>query len=206
MNNKIHDEYATKPIFIRAIEYLGQLQIDVRRIKTTPYHLRPPTPLEKRYEQIDQSLCAIPERSSSIRFSADIAKILEEKYNKLIRIYMDDSKKDEKVGCSMITPDQKFRKRLKPKNTVYSAEQEAIIKAIYVTQRTGERRVVITDSLSTLMAVEGDINSKNPKTLSLRKLMDEKSSYGNTRILNRKRRRKSFPGSRPISHRKIPTT
>jgi CTP synthase (UTP-ammonia lyase) len=37
MNNKIHDEYATKPravkpIFIRAIEYLGQLQMDVRRI------------------------------------------------------------------------------------------------------------------------------------------------------------------------------
>jgi CTP synthase (UTP-ammonia lyase) len=41
INNKIHDEYATKPrtikpIFIRAIEYLGQLQIDVRRIETTP--------------------------------------------------------------------------------------------------------------------------------------------------------------------------
>jgi hypothetical protein len=41
-NNKIHEEYATKPrtikpIFIRAIEYLGQLQIDERRIETTPY-------------------------------------------------------------------------------------------------------------------------------------------------------------------------
>jgi hypothetical protein len=47
MNNKIHDEYATKPrtikpIFIRKIEYLGRLQIDVRRIETTPYYLRPP--------------------------------------------------------------------------------------------------------------------------------------------------------------------
>jgi hypothetical protein len=36
MNNKIHDEYATKPktikpIFIRAIEYLGQLQIESRQ-------------------------------------------------------------------------------------------------------------------------------------------------------------------------------
>jgi archaellum biogenesis ATPase FlaH len=57
---------------------------------------------------------------------------------------------------------------------VYSAEQEAIIKAIYDTQRTGEQRVIITDSLSTLMAVKGDINSKNPKTLSLRELMDKK--------------------------------
>jgi hypothetical protein len=33
--------------------------------------------------------------------------------------------------------------------------------------------VIITDSLSTLIAIEGDIKSKNPKTLSLRKLLDE---------------------------------
>jgi hypothetical protein len=46
MNNKIHGEYATKPraikpIFIRAIEYLGQRQIDVRRIETLPNYIRP---------------------------------------------------------------------------------------------------------------------------------------------------------------------
>jgi archaellum biogenesis ATPase FlaH len=73
----------------------------------------------------------------------------------------------------VITPDQKFRKRLKPENTVYSAEQEAIIKVIYVTQRISERRVIITDSFSTLMTIEGDFNSKSPKTLSLIKLLDE---------------------------------
>jgi hypothetical protein len=43
MNNKIHDAYATKPktikpIFIRATENLGQLQINVKSIKTTPYY------------------------------------------------------------------------------------------------------------------------------------------------------------------------
>jgi hypothetical protein len=69
---------------------------------------------------------------------------LEEKYNELIKIYMDGSKKVEKVGCAVITPDQKFRKRLKPQNTVYNAEKEAIIKATYVTQRTVERRLIIT--------------------------------------------------------------
>jgi hypothetical protein len=72
----------------------------------------------------------------------------------------------------MIAPTKSLEKKLNPQNTVYSAEQESIIKAFYVIQRTGERRVIITDSLSTLMAVEGDINSKNPKTLSLRKLLD----------------------------------
>jgi hypothetical protein len=33
--------------------------------------------------------------------------------------------------------------------------------------------VIITDSLSTVMVVGDDINLKNPKTLSLRKLRDE---------------------------------
>jgi archaellum biogenesis ATPase FlaH len=61
---------------------------------------------------------------------------------------------------------------------VYNAEQEAIIKAIYVTHRTSERRVIITDSLSTFMAVEGDITSKNPKTLSLTKLLDKNTFSG----------------------------
>jgi archaellum biogenesis ATPase FlaH len=73
----------------------------------------------------------------------------------------------------VITPNQKFIKRLKTQKTVYSAVLEAIVKAIYVTKRTGERRVIITDSFSTLMALESDNNSKNPKTMSLRKLLDE---------------------------------
>jgi ribonuclease HI len=65
------------------------------------------------------------------------------------------------------------KKRPNLQDTVYSAEQQALIKANYVTQRTGERRVIITNSLSTVMAVEGNINSNNPKTLSLRKRLSE---------------------------------
>jgi cytidine deaminase len=64
---------------------------------------------------------------------------------------MDGSKKHEKVGCVVITPDQKFRKRLNSQNMEYSAEQDAIIKAIYVTKRTNERQVIITNSLTKLI-------------------------------------------------------
>jgi hypothetical protein len=81
MNNKIHNEYAIKPIFIRAIEYLGQLQINVRRIETKPYYLRLPW-RKNRYEQIDQSLCASPKGSISIRFRAETAKVLAPKKTK----------------------------------------------------------------------------------------------------------------------------
>jgi hypothetical protein len=70
-----------------------------------------------RYEQIDQSLCAIRKKSSSVRFRAKTANKMEEKYTEHIKIYTDGFKKDwglEKVGCVVITPDQKFKKRLNP--------------------------------------------------------------------------------------------
>jgi hypothetical protein len=80
----------------------------------------------------------------------------QQRYRKKIqRTYknlQEGSKRDEKVGCVVTKPDHKFIKRLKPQNTFNSAEE---------------------DSFSTLMAVEGDINSKKPKTLSLRKLLDK---------------------------------
>jgi hypothetical protein len=60
-----------------------------------------------------------------------------------------------------------------PKNTVYSAAQEAIIKGIQVSRREERRRVVVTGSLTSLMAVEGDTNSKNPKRRTLRKLLNK---------------------------------
>jgi hypothetical protein len=73
--------------------------MEMRRIETTPYYLRPPW-RKNRYEQINQSFCTIPKSSSSIRLCAETAKILEVKYNEHIKIYTDGSKK---VGCAVIT-------------------------------------------------------------------------------------------------------
>jgi hypothetical protein len=69
----------------------------VRKTETTSYYLEPPW-RKNRYEQIDQSVCTMPKGSSSTRFRAKTAKILEKKYNEHIKIYTDGSKKYEKVG------------------------------------------------------------------------------------------------------------
>jgi hypothetical protein len=69
MNNKIHGEYnaikprTIKPIFIRAIEYLGQLQIDVRGSETIPDYFK---------SQIDQS-----------RNSKEIGRKIQQTYKNL---------------------------------------------------------------------------------------------------------------------------
>jgi hypothetical protein len=98
----------------------------VKSIKTTPYFLRPPW-RKNEYEQINQSLYAIPKGSRSIRFSGETAKILEEKCNEHIKIYTNGSKKDEKVWCAVITLDQKFKKRQNPKiqSTVLNKKQSS---------------------------------------------------------------------------------
>jgi hypothetical protein len=58
-------------------------------------------------------------------------------------VYTVGSKNDERVAWAVITPEWKTRKWMRPQITVYSAEQVAI-------------REILIDSLSSLMAIEGD--------------------------------------------------
>jgi hypothetical protein len=52
---------------------------------------------------------------------------------------------------------------IRSQTTIFSAEQEAIIKAIYISQGKGAN-VIATDFFSTMMAVEGTRWTKIPKT------------------------------------------
>jgi hypothetical protein len=49
-------------------------------------------------------------------------------------------KNDGEIGCAIITPASRIRKRLQPQNILYSAEEEAIIKAIRVSEWMNLRR------------------------------------------------------------------
>jgi hypothetical protein len=68
----------------------------------------------------------------------EAAKILQKKkYETHEKIYTNGSKKDE----------------VHQHSTVFSTEQEVIIKAIWLTAGTQRDKVIITDSLSTLTAI-----------------------------------------------------
>jgi archaellum biogenesis ATPase FlaH len=60
----------------------------------------------------------------------------------------DGSKKDEEVGYAVIWEEQAIKRKTHP-------------------------QVIITDSLSTMMAVSDRKQTKNPKTQTIRKLMDQ---------------------------------
>jgi hypothetical protein len=55
---------------------------------------------------------------------------------------------------------------------VFSAEQSAIIEAIQSEKNNRHEIVIITDSLSTVMAAENRTPTKSPKTQTIRKMLD----------------------------------
>jgi hypothetical protein len=108
------DEYALrsaapKPLFVRAMEYLGKLQIDTRKIERLPQYFRPPwTNID--HNRFDNELRAIRRGASKNRFQAVTFHILNEKYEHHSKIYIDGSKKDEKVGHVVVLSKSTIKK------------------------------------------------------------------------------------------------
>jgi hypothetical protein len=90
-------------------ETFGKLQIDPRRIEQMPPDHRPPW-IEPTNNQYDFELCSIGIGcgASSERFRQETARILENKYKNHIKIYTDGSKKEDRVGYSVIWNQQQI--------------------------------------------------------------------------------------------------
>jgi hypothetical protein len=166
---------APKPLFVRTKKCIGKLQIDNRNIERLLHYFRPPwTNID--HNRFDYELCAIRRGASNDRFQAETFRILNEKYEYHSKIYTDVSKKDEKVGYAVVVSESTIKRRQFPQNSIYSAEQSTIINAIYSTANYKQKRVIITDSLSTIIAVSDSKKSKNPKTQLIPKLIDQAST------------------------------
>jgi hypothetical protein len=85
----------------------------------------------------------------------------------------------DKVGYAIVKEEHTIKKRIIPQNTVFSAEQSAIIGAIQSEKNSRLKIVIITDSLSTIMAVESRTPTKNSKTQTIRKMLDQEHSEKN---------------------------
>jgi hypothetical protein len=74
---------------------------------------------------------------------------------------------------SVIWNHQKIKKRVRPQNTIFSAEQSAIMTAIHSTIKESGIKLIATDSLSTLVAASDKKYTKIPKTWVIRKLLEQ---------------------------------
>jgi hypothetical protein len=62
-------------------------------------------------------------------------------------------KEKGEIGYAVVWEEQTIKRKIHPQNSIYSAEQLAIINAIYNTWKKEGPKMIITDSLSTMMAV-----------------------------------------------------
>jgi ribonuclease HI len=76
----------------------------------------------------------------------------------------------------MIWNHQKIAKRVRPQNTIYSAEQLAIITAIHSTMKEPWKKVIATDSLCTLIAASYKKDTNKPKTQTIRKQLEQQEA------------------------------
>jgi archaellum biogenesis ATPase FlaH len=75
-----------------------------------------------------------------------------------------------KVGYAVVKEEHTIKKRILPQNTVFSAEQSAFMEAIESEKNNRHEIVIITDSLSTIMAAENHTPTKNAKIQTIRKM------------------------------------
>jgi hypothetical protein len=86
-----------------------------------------------------------------------------------------ERKRPERLTKTMANTSRYLRtikKRILPQNTVFSAEQSAIIGEIQSERNNRHEIVIKTDSLSTIMAVESRKPTNNPKAQTIRKMLD----------------------------------
>jgi hypothetical protein len=132
-NPSKNDELVLQPItskflFVRAAEHLGTLQIDMRRIEITPQYNRTPlTTID--HQQHDCELCAIVRGYKNQRFRVETNRILKKK------IYTDGSKNEEEEGYAVVWEEQTIKRKIHLQNSIYRAEQLAIINTIYSTRK-----------------------------------------------------------------------
>jgi hypothetical protein len=166
INRNIYDDYAMnpgspKPFFIRAAEFLGQMNIDGRKVEKTPDYIRTPWYIDDG-KSMDWSLCKMR------KGTPNEILLVNEKYNVHTRIYIDGSKKEEKIGYVVVTDQQSTRRRISDQSSIFSEEQDSIIDVIQKLPTTGVRGVIFTDSQSTMMAAPGTNHTKNPKKRNIR--------------------------------------
>jgi hypothetical protein len=84
---------------------------------------------------------------------------------------------EDRVGCSVICGPEEIKIRLAEQTCICNAEAQAIIEMIKATRRWEiVERIVITDSLSNLMAQETLYAKGNSKKTELKDLLAEEGS------------------------------
>ena len=87
---------------------------------------------------------------------------IKSNYKHYLSIYTDGSKQDEKVACSVISPNFTDSIRLPDNSSIFTAEAKAIdIELYHIRDQSEKQFIIYSDSLSVLKSLK-DLHHRNP--------------------------------------------
>ena len=154
-------ESVTNSFGLHSKKLLKQAKIDVSSIATNDI---PDVPIwDSKHVSVDFSLSEFDKSSTSSDVFMSKFNELKLKYNGFCEMYTDGSKVGEKVACAVLTDCGVLSYRLPNGCSIFTAELEAINKAIMFAGVSWRKHFVIySDSLSALQAIHSQ-ESKNPQ-------------------------------------------
>jgi hypothetical protein len=113
---------------------------------------------------VDTTMLALPKGSSTLSIRAELEETLNANYPDYTQKYTDGSRMEKRVGCTVVTPGVNKEIRLPRPFSIFNAEAEVINTAISITKNTIQpKKVILSDSLSCLTALDGMKKIYNPK-------------------------------------------
>ena len=153
-------ESATDSFGIHCKKLLKEAKIDVGEIAINSI---PDVPIwDSEPVTVDFTLSEFDKSSTSSTVFKSRFNEVKQKYLDFCHIYTDGSKVERKVASAYVCPYGTMSYRLRDGCSIFTAEVEAIDKALkYVKVSSVERFVIFSDSMSVLQAIESQ-ESKNP--------------------------------------------
>jgi ribonuclease HI len=123
----------------------------------------------------EKQIRCLPKGAGKERIRAEMQQLIEdERLNEHEHIYTDGSLKEEQVGCAVVMPSYTLKYRLLPQTTIFNAEIFAISKAMEQPNEKNCSRIIMTDSLCSMTALEKVFPSKNSMENKILNMLAEK--------------------------------
>ena len=151
---------AIKPLGLRIQPLLEEANINIKTVQSFSFPSKEPWTLNPPKIIFDLHKNKKTEVKSHI-FKNEFLEI-KSNYKHYLSIYTDDSKQDEKVACSVISPNFTDSIRLPDNSSIFTAGAKAIDIALYHIRDQSEKQFIIySDSLSVLKSLK-DLHHRNP--------------------------------------------
>ena len=166
---------AIKPFGLRILELIQSSNIDLNKViennvfEFPLWQLKSPN-VDLSFNNNNKS------KTNPLELHLKFLEMRDRKYSDYIEIYTDGSKADSYVGCASISKFHRLKQKLHPESSIFTAEIQAVNLSLdFISEHTGSKFVVFTDSLSVLQSIKS-INLTNPHIRKLLMKLNEIST------------------------------